>query len=770
MDPSSTTKLPELVRDSKLEIIPDEDNTVHIYYDRPGRRAKPRRETWKKERIIGRGGGGVVWLERRLVDGSVKGNEVPYRAVKQVTSARATPVLQICKSELEALAKFSGRKYVPWFVQSFGWYEDSGFLYIAMEYCQLGDLQQFLIQHKTLPETDTRDVISQVVQGLHYMHKEGFAHRDLKPGNILIKSHPPEKEWWVKICDMGLSKRIEEVGAETTAVKGTPGFFAPEQLGLGDADPRMADPFKTDIWCLGEMTYRMLCGKTAFPSNNDLRRYYDGTAMFPKEQLHKIGVSDPAMSFIISAMLVEPRSRLETRQAYDHEWFEMTVNTDPTTRQTRPSHHAPDPSYSKPKCDLYLGAEPSGAWSTVSLPIRPASIEAIVIPPCRAEHEHTKILPRLSPAHRVTAQGGDEGTPNDSRTLQQTPVPQENGPVVGTESHDNGQPSRRRTDESLSMAGSNPKESSSPTPVLTAVTDVPFIHVTAVESTKEDSNTERSTKPQTEETEAMQKLIKIENYFDNTLRPRSSWYLAGMPSDFKHRGHEYRWLTNVTMCDIMLEADQIESRGNEEIRTRRKALINRVNAMLDDLELANRLFESQEKEQQGHELGEGVTTSSHQQSENWAAQKGISVEEPPCDRRRLHHIKRVTISELGKEEVDEHSTSRRTSTPAEDDVVYEPPPVRNRKQKQSQFYARSNPREIIVNDDIIHNPPPSLGFRKVTPRPLNAKERSSLDNVISKARRRRLDSRIRDWLSGLDNPFPPYPNPLAEDVGFNNIL
>jgi serine/threonine protein kinase len=150
----------------------------------------------------------------------------------------------------------------------------------------------------------------------------------------LIKSHPPDDEWWVKICDMGLSKRIEEVGGVTTTVKGTLGFFAPEQLGLGGADPRMTDPFRTDIWCLGEIAFRMLCGGAAFPSHENLRRYHQGTAGFPQERLYEIGASRHAMSFITSAMIVQPESRLETYQAFNHEWFEMNADNDPTASQT----------------------------------------------------------------------------------------------------------------------------------------------------------------------------------------------------------------------------------------------------------------------------------------------------------------------------------------------------------------------------------------------------------------------------------------------------
>ncbi|KAI3327642.1 kinase-like domain-containing protein [Xylariaceae sp. AK1471] len=615
MGPQLTTKLPELVRDSRLETILNEDNTVHIYYDRPGRRAKPRRETWKRERIIGSGGNGVVWLEKRLVASSGEGSQARYRAVKQITLAQSRSVLEICKSELEALAKFSTEKYKRCFVQSFGWYEGSSFLSIAMEYCPLGDLQRFLIEHTRLPESDTREIICQVVEGLQFMHDEGFAHRDLKPGNILIKSHPPEDEWWVKICDMGLSKRIEGVGAGTTAVKGTPG---------------------TDIWCLGEMTFRMLCGEAAFLSNNDLHRYHQGTALFPKERLHEMGASGPAMSFITSAMLVEPRSRLETHQAFNHEWFEMSANNDPTPGHTYPSHPVLNPSYSEPKYDPYLGAEPSGAWSTGSLPLRPSRTEETSQLSSDDGRQHSEIAPGPSLSHPFTECGSDKGTPKNSQTLRQTPIFQENGPVISTENRSYIPRSRSRTDsryrtsmhdERPSIACRNRKESSSPKPIITSIAGAPIIHITGAGDAEEDSSSERSIGPQTEDMfETMQKLIETENRFDNDLQPRSSWYLRGFPSDFKQRGAEYRWLTNVAMWDILRKADEIESQGNEKIRTRRKALVDRVNATLDKLELAKPRFDEQEKEQRGVGSGEESTINSLPQSQDWPAQEGIRVE------------------------------------------------------------------------------------------------------------------------------------------------
>jgi serine/threonine protein kinase len=49
-----------------------------------------------------------------------------------------------------------------------------------MEYLEHGDLQKHL--DKPFPEAETKEIASQLVEGLAFMHDNGFAHRDLKPG------------------------------------------------------------------------------------------------------------------------------------------------------------------------------------------------------------------------------------------------------------------------------------------------------------------------------------------------------------------------------------------------------------------------------------------------------------------------------------------------------------------------------------------------------------------------------------------------------------
>lgn len=50
-----------------------------------------------------------------------------------------------------------------------------------MEYCPHGDLGTYLKFKKALPENQVQDIAGQILEGLSFMHTEGFAHRDLKP-------------------------------------------------------------------------------------------------------------------------------------------------------------------------------------------------------------------------------------------------------------------------------------------------------------------------------------------------------------------------------------------------------------------------------------------------------------------------------------------------------------------------------------------------------------------------------------------------------------
>ena len=78
-------------------------------------------------------------------------------------------------------------QYERCFVKSYGWYENDNAIFIAMEYIEHGDLQRLLNSRPPLPESDAQQITFQVLEGLHFMHMNGYSHRDLKPGVSVLE-------------------------------------------------------------------------------------------------------------------------------------------------------------------------------------------------------------------------------------------------------------------------------------------------------------------------------------------------------------------------------------------------------------------------------------------------------------------------------------------------------------------------------------------------------------------------------------------------------
>jgi serine/threonine protein kinase len=73
-------------------------------------------------------------------------------------------------------------------VHFFGWFQNDNAIFIAMEYLQMGDLENNLQELEksnyagcALSEEEVKDIITNILEGIKIMHAEGFAHRDLKP-------------------------------------------------------------------------------------------------------------------------------------------------------------------------------------------------------------------------------------------------------------------------------------------------------------------------------------------------------------------------------------------------------------------------------------------------------------------------------------------------------------------------------------------------------------------------------------------------------------
>jgi eukaryotic-like serine/threonine-protein kinase len=130
--------------------------------------------------------------------------------------------------------------------------------YLVMELVEGEPLSTLLAREGPLPTETTLSLLRQTAFGLGEAHRAGMVHRDVKPGNILVR---PDGS--VKITDFGIAWSARSVALTRTGqVIGTPQYLSPEQ-----AEGRPATP-ASDVYALGLIGYECLTGHPAFEGDN----------------------------------------------------------------------------------------------------------------------------------------------------------------------------------------------------------------------------------------------------------------------------------------------------------------------------------------------------------------------------------------------------------------------------------------------------------------------------------------------------------------------
>lgn len=135
--------------------------------------------------------------------------------------------------------------------------------YIAMEYFPAGDLKARV--RKPLPPNVALNYLRQMARAIDVIHSVGVLHRDLKPGNVMLR-----KDDSLALIDFGLAKQLRLEAAITGAgeIFGTPYYMSPEQ---GHADP--VDE-RSDIYSLGVIFYEMLTAERPFVAASPMAVIY----------------------------------------------------------------------------------------------------------------------------------------------------------------------------------------------------------------------------------------------------------------------------------------------------------------------------------------------------------------------------------------------------------------------------------------------------------------------------------------------------------------
>ncbi|KAJ5234999.1 uncharacterized protein N7469_004167 [Penicillium citrinum] len=310
----------DLLDHFRQDAVVTEQYTIHVelQIDRNQRRRQVEIETrWTRDRIIGSGAFGDVWLESKQ---RLEEDGRAMRAVKVISKRRMQDWRIDYEKELLALAKFSKRSYQQEnvLVEFFGWYEDKSHLYISMEYFELGDLSQHI--SSSLSEEDVKQITTDLLHGLRIVHQEKFAHRDLKPKNIFVVQKPPVSCWWVKIGDFGISKRARGDTELHTEI-GTALYKAPEISGYYESTKNLYGYDQAvDMWSLGCVVFELLTQTVPFEDALSILKFCDGKLPFPEDELLlKVGLEGTA--FVRSLIQANPRHRLTASDALESPWI-----------------------------------------------------------------------------------------------------------------------------------------------------------------------------------------------------------------------------------------------------------------------------------------------------------------------------------------------------------------------------------------------------------------------------------------------------------------
>ncbi|KAF5749885.1 Mitogen-activated protein kinase kinase kinase 7 [Tripterygium wilfordii] len=243
---------------------------------------------------IGKGAYGRVYIGLDLENGD-------FVAIKQVS------LENIAQEDLNVIMNLNHKNIVKYL----GSLKTKTHLHIILEYVENGSLANIIKPNRfgPFPESLVAVYISQVLEGLVYLHEQGVIHRDIKGANILTT-----KEGLVKLADFGVATKLNEADINTHSVVGTPYWMAPEIIELSGVCAA------SDIWSVGCTVIELL---TCVPPYYDLQPM---PALFRIVQdLHPPlpdSLSPDITDFLRQCFKKDARQRPDAKTLLSHPWIQ----------------------------------------------------------------------------------------------------------------------------------------------------------------------------------------------------------------------------------------------------------------------------------------------------------------------------------------------------------------------------------------------------------------------------------------------------------------
>lgn len=178
-------------------------------------------------------------------------------------------------------------------------------IYLVMDFCNggtIGDKIGILTE-----ESQIKEIIKQILDGMLYLQNKNILHRDIKPANILVTSDNV-----IKIIDFGFSSDLKDNDMYST-ICGTPMYMSPELLKCESYNK------KTDLWSLGVIAYELIHHKNPFGNPRNISQLIE--SIKKKNFYYKSSISPQCLEFISSLLQESPDMRPDLVELCNHPWF-----------------------------------------------------------------------------------------------------------------------------------------------------------------------------------------------------------------------------------------------------------------------------------------------------------------------------------------------------------------------------------------------------------------------------------------------------------------